>query len=465
MAVSVPIPAGGAATPVRPRAPRQRALEQGARSLGRGIEGAVVVIGLLLFTRAFSSMLPGAATDPNGENEVLRTVYTSVYIVSFPAVCLHWRAVLAAAARNGWLLGLVALALLSTAWSVAPDISLRRGVAWALTTLFGIYLAARYDTRTLLQLTAAALGISAVLSAAVSVGLPAHGVESEIHVGAWRGVFPQKNNLAQMMVLSVLVFLLLHQTLQRGRWIATLGTGLSLALVLLSTSKTAVAVLALLSVLAVLYRSLRWRYTVAIPFLITCALVGGSVVLWLMGNAERLLVGMGRDPTLTGRTPMWTVIMEMVSRRPWLGYGYSAFWLPGPGSPAAEVHQVLQWETPGAHNGFLDLALQLGWVGVALFGLGFAVASARAVGLLMKGSGAETFWPIMYLSYFFLYNITESGLAVRHSILWVLYVSTVCSLGARRSTAAAEAEPPWHRGAAPQRAVRPVLGVGAHARQ
>ena len=431
--------------PARPRHPRQAALHDAAVAVLDRAEAAIVVAGLFLFSSALAPMLAGTDADPTAENATLRTVYTSVYVVLFPWILVRWREVYAAARRNVWTMALVGLGVVSTAWSVAPDVTQRRGAAWVLTTLFGVYLAARYDTRTLLKLLAAALGIAAVLSVVFSVALPAYGVHSDVHAGAWRGIYPQKNTLGQVMVLGTVVFMVLRPSLGRWRWVGTCGAALCAALVLASTSKTALVVLASMGLLAVLFRSLRWHFTLAVPFLIACVMVGGSTALWLAAKAEGLLTAMGKDPTLTGRTPMWGVVWEMITRRAALGYGYSAFWMPGPNSPAREVAQVLEWETPHAHNGFLDLGLQVGLIGVALFLVGLAAAAVRGVKLLRSTHDALSLWPVLFLSYILLYNVTESGLGARHNLFWVLYAATVCSWILRRpaaETRAIEPSPP-----------------------
>lgn len=431
--------------PVRPRHPRQAALYDAAVAVLDRAEAAIVVAGLFLFSTALAPLMAGVESDPTAENATLRTVYTSVYIVLFPWILVHWREVFAAAMRNVWTMALVGLGVVSTAWSVAPEVTQRRGAAWVLTTLFGVYLAARYDTRTLLKLLATALGLAAVMSVVFSIALPAYGVHSDMHAGAWRGVYPQKNTLGQVMVLGTVVFMVLRPSPGRWRWVGTCGAALCAALVLASTSKTALVVLMSMGLLAVLFRSLRWHFTLAVPFLIACVMVGGSMALWLAAKAEGLLTAMGKDPTLTGRTPMWEVVWEMIMRRAGLGYGYSAFWVPGPNSPAREVAKMLEWETPHAHNGFLDLALQVGLIGVGLFLLGFVVAAVRGVKLLRASHEALALWPILFLSYILLYNMTESGLGARHNLFWVLYAATVCSWILRRpaaETRAVEPSPP-----------------------
>ena len=45
----------------------------------------------------------------------------------------------------------------------------------------------------------------------------------------------------------------------------------------------------------------------------------------------------GKDSSLTGRTPIWAAIMRQVALRPWEGFGYGAFWRSAPTGPAAWV--------------------------------------------------------------------------------------------------------------------------------
>lgn len=429
---------------VRPRHPRQAALERIGGTVLRRAESWIVVAGLVLFAGGFSDVLRRnwATTSGDGENIVLRTIYSTVYLLIIPSVVVRWRSVMAAAARHWWTIALAVLALASVQWSAAPDWTLRRSMALLATTGFGIFIAARYDPRSMLRLFGVAFGIAAVLSVAFALVLPEYGIEQgSIHTGAWVGIFAQKNNLGQVMVLGAVVFALLRASAAHRRWLATCGMLLSVALVLLSTSKTALTVLLTLGALAVLFRMLRWHYTVAVPVVIGGVLLGSGAVLLLLANVEKVLTLMGKDPSLTGRTPMWEVVLAAIAERPILGYGYSAFWLPWDSSPSAPVIRALQWETPNAHNGFLDLALQLGVVGLALFVAGFTVAVARAVRALRATHTADGLWPLLFLCYLLLYNTTESLLAVQHNVLWVLYAATVCSALLPRAARQAESHP------------------------
>lgn len=417
--------------PARPLPPRKAAMRQAAQAAFLGSEKLFAVAALFLFSQALVPLLletgGGGGGDGDGyqSNMTLRLMFATLHAGSLFLLLVHWRAGVAAAARHWPVVALVGLAIASTLWSGAPDITLRRSFAFLGTTAFGLLLAARYDTRTLLRLAAWALGIAAVMSLVFAVALPSYGVDQGVHAGAWQGIYTEKNTLGQMMALSTVVFLLVRPTLKR-RWIATAGALLSVALVLLSTSGSALIVLVLFAVLAALFRTLRLRYTLAVPIAIGFVLAGGIAAVWVVSNFESAMIAMGKDPTLTGRTPMWATLVRSIAERPVQGYGYSAFWL-GQEGPSAKALAEIGWETPGAHNGYLDLGLQLGLVGIAIFLAGFVLALSRAFATVRRTQTLEGFWPGLFLAFMLVYNFTETMLATPNNIFWALYVATVCS--------------------------------------
>src|SRR5216683_2253931 len=89
-----------------------------------------------------------------------------------------------------------------------------------------------------------------------------------------------------------------------------------------------------------------------------------SVLQLLFNISEILVLGAGRDPTLTGRTDLWEVLLNM-NINPWIGAGFESFWL----GERLEKLWAMYWFKPNeAHNGYLEIYLNLG--GVGLFFLG-----------------------------------------------------------------------------------------------
>jgi O-antigen ligase len=74
-----------------------------------------------------------------------------------------------------------------------------------------------------------------------------------------------------------------------------------------------------------------------------------------------------------------------------------------------------------AHNGFLDLWLGLGLLGVILVGAALVIAFQRSLVLLAEGTGVTAFWPSVFLSFLVLYNVTESSLLSSGSLFWILF--------------------------------------------
>ena len=98
---------------------------------------------------------------------------------------------------------------------------------------------------------------------------------------------------------------------------------------------------------------------------------------------EQILRHLHRDTGLTGRTHLWSLSLKAVARQPWFGYGFRSFWLGMKGASATLVQQ-LHWSPPSGHNGFLDITLEVGIVGLALFLIGYLLLWRRAFQFLSR---------------------------------------------------------------------------------
>jgi O-antigen ligase len=215
----------------------------------------------------------------------------------------------------------------------------------------------------------------------------------------------------------------MSQPSRRGLWIAAaLG---AFALVLLSTSKT--ALLASLLGLAVIAAGIVVRRG-PLPTIMLGAsvLVAAILVAAIVLTAPELIVAaLGRDLTLTGRTDIWEASARFVEARPWLGYGYYAFWLPENG-PAYWVRQAVAWQVASAHSSWLELALGLGRFGVALFALQLLATLKRGAGALLDaGAGL---WAPAFLAPFALYTFSESHALQANNLFWTIYVAVAARL-------------------------------------
>ncbi|MGB3627392.1 MAG: O-antigen ligase [Henriciella sp.] len=392
-------------------------------SLALLAEYAAVFVCLVLFSEG---LLPRFfASETNPDSTILRLLWLPVYGLVAAGCAWKLPQLFSTAIRLPFLIFLLGLALASTLWSIDPEVTQRRSIAIVATTLAGLYLAARYDWKTLLRLFGVVWLFLALVTFAAGLLMPSLGVMNEIHVGAWRGLWWEKNAMGGHMARAAFLcaFLFLMDSRLRGLW----GSGVLLcaALVLLSTSKTALLGMLLGFGILALAGWLRRGVVTAISTLWLGATLAGAGILVLLIEPGLIFELLGRDATLTGRTDIWGALIGAINDRPWFGYGYGAFW--GLASePAYKVRLATEWLVPTAHNGWLETALSLGLVGLVALFLNYLLMLARAVWM------ATTSWPGVFACgvalQFLLFSVSESIALQQNAIVWVTYVAVAAKV-------------------------------------
>jgi exopolysaccharide production protein ExoQ len=372
----------------------------------------------------------GHPLDPVRGDPTSERLWVLVYAVTLFLLVRRHTDVLWVLARNRALFALVALAIASTAWSGDPALTLRRSVALVLTTLFGVYVATSFPRDQLAGLVAWTLAGVTVLSLVLAVVKPAYGLDY-LRGSAWRGAFTTKNELGRIAALTLAVWLLRVLTLRGHLYVSLCVTGIAGLVLVRTSSRSALCVALLITSLIVLLPALRAHVSIAVPA--GAVLIAGTVIAtnWLVHHADAVLASFGSTPTLTGRSKIWSAVWDMAQIHPLRGYGYDAFWR-GLSGPSAYVWNTVGSTPPHAHNGFLDLWLALGLVGVVLFGASLSVNLARAVVEARRAWSFDAIFPFTALVFLVLFNISESTLLTRNSLFWILYVATAVQLGSVR---------------------------------
>jgi exopolysaccharide production protein ExoQ len=385
---------------------------------------------LVLISDAISE---GEEVDPIPSFAIINQIFLIIYFVTFCLLILRWKKVLPVILNSGLVWLLFGLAISSILWSYSPDLTRTRITALMGTMMFSLYLASRYSLKEQLQLFAWIFGTIIVLSIIFAVLLPRYGQMGGVHLGAWRGIYNHKNVLGKIMVPSAIVFLLSALTAQKQRWIYWSFLGATVMLIVLSkASSPIVSLFVLLALLAVL-PILRWNYLLMVPLLIGITSVGIVIYLLLTANAEQAAGIFGKDLTLTGRTNFWPLLLDKIREKPWLGYGFGAFW-QGLDGPSAYVWNASAFKAPNGHNGYLDLCLELGLVGFAVYGINFVNSVRKALVHIKLTSTADRFWPLLLLCYVILCNSTESSLVLQNNFLWTMQLAIFFSLAIPQSS-------------------------------
>jgi len=400
------------------------------------------VVAVLFYSRAFADFLP--ETHPLSPlKEVL--AYTA-FTITLILIARRWKNFAYIVFKERFLWILIVLVIASISWSDLPLETLNQVMPLLRVTVFGTYFATRFNIKEQMQLLAWMFGAAAILSILFAVALPQYGIvglgfisnmEDTVHTGTWRGIYVHKTILGTMMALGLLVFLFCSTVARKGRWMMLAGAGLCFGVLLMSTTKGALAILFIILILIPLYKALRWKLTLAIPFFSIITLISGIVLVLLTVNAEQALNSLGRDVTLTGRTIYWPLMLNKLWERPWLGYGYKTFWIGGWKGEPADIWRFLAPgdEPPHAHNGFLNLWFDVGLLGLFVFTIGFSINYIRSIVWMRSTKAAEGFVPISYLTFLFLVNLTESFL-LDPELLWMLYVSLTLSMHCKSSATA-----------------------------
>ncbi|MBW4599592.1 MAG: O-antigen ligase family protein [Calothrix sp. FI2-JRJ7] len=385
-------------------------------------EKIFVIIGVLFFSGAFSELFAGAPIT------LLRYfVWGGATVLA----CLRWKDSLLVIKSDIFLTILTIIAFASFLWSDVLISTLKDSREILQMTSFGLYIAARFTVREQVEIFGVAFFIGELMSFGVAAVMPTLGIHGIDHPGAWKGVFGYKNLLGPIMVISSFTFFLLPTSRNKVKQIYK-WTGLvfGIILILLSTSKTSLVVSAILFLTLFFYRYFRFLGKTTVIFLDLVILVAGAVMTLVLSNWTELLTAIGRDPTLTGRTPMWGIALSRLMDRPLLGFGRGAFWAPG--SPyALEAGKAVAsgFVPPHGHNGFVDLALDVGLIGLLLFAISFVIAYFRALKLAYATKAPEKMWYLAFLMFFFMNNMTESFMLFKTNIYWTLYITSTLSLG------------------------------------
>jgi exopolysaccharide production protein ExoQ len=244
------------------------------------------------------------------------------------------------------------------------------------------------------------------------------------------GVSTQKNGLGIIcLIFGLGSFLYLFEVLRVGRQPRAMGPllarGAILVLVLwlftMADSATSFGCFLIGGVLIVATSLRMVARTPAILHLIVGLLLFGVFYGIILNPEAGFIEVAGRDPTLTGRTVMWGQLLKMTVD-PWFGAGYESFWL---GPRTKEISDYYQ-HINQAHNGYLEIYLNLGWVGVALLGA-VMVWGYRNINRVLHWDSEAGRVKLAFLGVVTIYNLTEHAFRELHPV-WIVFLLAVIAI-------------------------------------
>lgn len=392
-----------------------------------------VIVLILISMHVVSGLLSSSEVDTETSNAIVSTAVhlpevlaqIGLYLWCGFLVLPRWKTTLGAVLDAWLILLLPALTIVSSLWSIDPLLTLRRSSFFTLSTIMAIYLGERYTIEEFAGLFTEAQCWLIFGSVAMFFLSPGKVLDPS-HAGAWRGLTIHKNVFGESMAVTVLLLMLVRlkqHSVLRAVFFAAAVLLLYLAHSVTPTLACGVVIL-LIPVLRRVSRLRIQERVVAYTVFGATALLG---ILLTVNYSDELLPLLGKDSTLSGRAQLWSLVMDAIWKRPILGYGYEAFWQGFKGDSRG-ILEATGWLVPMAHNGYLDLWLSIGLVGLAVYCVLFFGALRMALKLLRYDRRAIAAWPVAYLCFFALHNTAESTLLTRTTFEFLIFVTVVVSL-------------------------------------
>ena len=338
------------------------------------------------------------------------------------------------------LIAYLVIATASIAWSAYPGASAIGVAGLLVTATFGLYLATAIDLTTFVRCLGTALrwilGLSLLFELFVATvirdkvlpfwvdwsgldKIPAAFYWSRdllFEGGRIQGIVGNANLLAFAALLAVIVFGVQIAARATSRFWTSAWMLVALGVLALTRSSTVFVAGAAVAIVALyLWIVRRVPAERRIPWYIggaAIAAVGAGLVVVFRGP---LLALLGKSPDLTNRLGIWDTVLGLANERPAVGWGWVGYWAPwvDPYQDLVVIKGVHYYQ---AHNAWVDMFLQLGIVGLVVFG-GLVVSTlgrswARAVDLPRTRGKAIGLLPILVMVMLIVHSLAESRLLI-----------------------------------------------------
>jgi O-antigen ligase len=352
------------------------------------------------------------------------------------------------------LLAFLLLCLVSVFWSAYPGATVLGLAATFATTTLAVFLACCYrwdDVRGMLTASLRwVLGLSLLFELCVSLFvrqrvLPFWVDYSELEKipaafywsrnllfdgGRIQGIVGNSNILGMLAVIGLVLFVLrlaLHKGSPLWGWFWVVVAVLTIALTRSSTALVVLVVVTLVVGYVFIVRRTTGRARMGAY--LGGAVVAASLVTSALVFSAPLLKLLGKRSDLTYRLDIWDTVWNVAIERPAAGWGWVSYWVPWvePFDDLVVIRGVTYLQ---AHNAWLDVFLQLGVIGLVVFGLFVATALVRSWLLAIDGTGTRTgvhglAWPASALPLVLLAGLLTQSLAESRLLIelgWTLLV-------------------------------------------
>lgn len=325
----------------------------------------------LLFLLVLVFFIPTSGSAEDG-NAFIRSTLLACLAISMLGIIQHIGTSVKLFLRTWPLWVLLLWFLLTSHWASYPDISIRRSIAYITIYLIAVSLAVSFEHPVEFQrplyLALILIFLANIVTAQI---IPPNNPKLGVN-----GLYAQKNG-AGVIALYVIMVMTFSIALRRplitklfSACLVILGWAFLISTQAKTSYATAVCLSFMIPVLS--YLLLKPKAYMLFATAVCALLFGVMVLVFQLMNLtlEELGKAIFVDLTFTNRTFIWNAVIPEIWHHPWTGAGFGSFWATGrllnPINARPDEFFMDAKLINEAHNGYIDIALQAGFIGLVL---------------------------------------------------------------------------------------------------
>lgn len=322
--------------------------------------------------------------------------------------------------ENHWVIILLVYMFVSILWSEMPFVSFKRWMRNLIAVVMVFLVATELEPKEAVKsILRRMIYILIPFSYILIHYFPEYGRDYGRWSGElmWIGVASQKNGLALLCVISILFlsWTVIRKRKGQEKNVSSYQTLIEIFLLLLTirlfmgpnytltySATSLVALIIGLTVQIGLFRFKRMMILLGLNlfFSLMLFIIAYGTITPFIGKLAIIDISyiLNRNETLTERTEIWAYLIPYVMKKPFLGHGVGGFW----------TDEMREATSSHAHNGYLDIILNLGILGLFLFSF-FLISCYKK---FIKIQTFDVYWGGLGICFLFvalIHNIAESS--------------------------------------------------------
>lgn len=353
------------------------------------------------YTVLFMTVISGAFLDLNF-NLMQITAFVTYMIAAI--YIIFYVNIIALVKNNSLYFMFLFFITISIFWSGDFNSSLIKLVNIIGISLLSIFVASSLKKEDFFKIICLFFIISIFLNILVSIVTPQIGI---YETGIWKGVYLHKNWLGTTMLFGSVT--LLMGVKKENKLKSILIISVALFIIIQSSSISSLLIFFLILGLVLYIQFFRENKLLLISSMFILIGISIYVGFYLLSNINLFYSLIGRDSSLSGRSDLWPLILEAINHKLLFGYGVGGFWIQHGASE--HISKLMGWDVYGSHNGFLELLLNVGVVGLTLFILFYfqmVIRILKGVPKSKPNDKKHIIWMLIMCFLILLVNITEN---------------------------------------------------------